>query len=368
MRKIRILSIDGGGIRGIIPAVVVKYIEEQLQKKTNNPLARISDYFDLIAGTSTGGILSCFYLTPNSSLKNNLPSSKYEAEKALDFYLNDGIKIFNQSKRANWFGLRSLFNATEYSPKRLESIFDKEFEYNRFSSLLKPCLITSYNLKQKKAEFFFSRDKFKDFFVKDVARSTSAAPTYFPPAKIKELSSKKEMINIDGGVFANNPTMCAYAQSRISEFEQTNPNPTAADMLIISIGTGAKQYELDKIKTVNKWNVLNWAKVIPEIMMDGAVDTVHYQIDKMFSAFGNRLNYKRIDVPLKYRKTYDSNMANASNKNTDALLKAGNYALFDAKQEKPNQLSLDNFIDLLIKNSPQEEVKNELNIEIKKEQ
>ena len=367
MRKIRILSLDGGGIRGIIPAVVVKYIEEELQKKTNNPLTRISDYFDLIAGTSTGGILSCFYLTPNLSLKSNLPSCKYKAEEALNFYLNDGIKIFNKSKRTNWFGLRYLFNATEYSPKKLESIFKKEFEYNRFNSLLKPCLITSYNLKQKKAEFFFSRDRFKDYFVRDVVRSTSAAPTYFPPAKIKELSSKREMVNIDGGVFANNPTMCAYAQSRIFEFEQSNSNPTAADMLILSIGTGAKQYELDKIKTVNRWNVLNWAKVIPEIMMDGAVDTVHYQIDKMFSAFGNRLNYKRIDVPLKYRKTYDSNMANASKKNTEALYKAGNYALFDAKQEKPNQLSLDNFIDLLIVNSPQREIKEELNVE-KKEQ
>ena len=63
-RKIKILSIDGGGIRGIIPAVILNYIEKGLQTQSGNPNATLADYFDLVAGTSTGGILSCFYLLP----------------------------------------------------------------------------------------------------------------------------------------------------------------------------------------------------------------------------------------------------------------------------------------------------------------
>jgi patatin-like phospholipase/acyl hydrolase len=61
----RILSIDGGGIRGIIPGQILVILEEKLKAKTGNENARIADYFDLIAGTSTGGILTCAYLTPD---------------------------------------------------------------------------------------------------------------------------------------------------------------------------------------------------------------------------------------------------------------------------------------------------------------
>jgi uncharacterized protein len=67
MRKARILSLDGGGMRGIIPATVLEYVENKIIELTKNPNARIADYFDMVAGTSTGGILCAFYLTPNSS-------------------------------------------------------------------------------------------------------------------------------------------------------------------------------------------------------------------------------------------------------------------------------------------------------------
>ena len=63
----RILSIDGGGIRGLIPAQVLTVLETKLQKASGNPDARIADYFDLVAGTSTGGILTCIYLCPDEA-------------------------------------------------------------------------------------------------------------------------------------------------------------------------------------------------------------------------------------------------------------------------------------------------------------
>ena len=87
-KKVRILSLDGGGIRGIIPATVLEYVEKQLIEKTNNSNARLADFFDIIVGTSTGGILACFYLTPNPN--STKPGSKYIASEALELYSKKG--------------------------------------------------------------------------------------------------------------------------------------------------------------------------------------------------------------------------------------------------------------------------------------
>ena len=100
MKKIRILSIEGGGIRGIIPGTILCYLEEQLQLKDNSHL-KLGDYFDFIAGTSTGGILSCIYLIPTKDGK-----AKYSAKDALDLYLDHGNKFFNHIYLNGWKGLK----------------------------------------------------------------------------------------------------------------------------------------------------------------------------------------------------------------------------------------------------------------------
>lgn len=98
MQKIKVLSIDGGGIRGIIPGTILTYVEKQLQTRSKNPGAKLADYFDLIAGTSTGGILTCCYLVPDENGK-----SKYSADFALDIYLNEGPQIFKVSKSEQYY-------------------------------------------------------------------------------------------------------------------------------------------------------------------------------------------------------------------------------------------------------------------------
>lgn len=354
MKKVRILSLDGGGMRGIIPATVLEYVENKIIEITKNPNARLADYFDLVAGTSTGGILSGFYLTPNPEKNPNQPNTKYKASEAIDFYENDGIKIFNDSKKWNWFGLRQLFNAAQYSPKALEKILNREFKDLKMSNLYKPCIITTYNMFSKNAFFFSSREpkeKQREFYLRDVLRSTSAAPTYFPPAFIKNLSTLKKMVNIDGGVFANNPAMCAYSEGRASSFGDIS-FPSAKDMLILSIGTGGGQFNLPNVKKSSKWGILSWATSIPNIMMDGSIDTVDYQMKNIFDTLNqkDKFNYKRIDVP-KNERTYSSDMADASPENIKALKKAGNEALNAAQVNKKNEYTLDHFIHKLIENN-----------------
>lgn len=351
-KKVRILSLDGGGIRGIIPATVMEYVEQKLQVVSGNPNARIADYFDMIVGTSTGGILACFYLTPNPN--NNGPSSKYPATEAIKFYSEKGKSIFTDSKKHEWFGLRQIFNATAYSPKNIEGIFREEFGELRFRDLLKRCVVTTYNMASQSAFFFNSREeehKKREFLLRDVVRSTSAAPTYFPPAFINNLATGLQMVNIDGGVFANNPALCAYAEARHTAFGFID-YPTAKDMLMLSIGTGGGNLSFKQFESVDSWGAINWAKTAPDIMMDGSVDTVEFQMKLLFDTLEgeHKHNYKRIDVPLNQRK-YASDMADASPGNIEKLKAAGKAALASALNTSQPAESLDAFIQKLVDQS-----------------
>jgi uncharacterized protein len=92
MKKIKILSIDGGGIRGILPGTILMQLEKILKKKDAGNSFKLGDYFDMIAGTSTGGILACIYLTPGEN-----GYAKYSAEDALNLYLKNGHIIFDRN-------------------------------------------------------------------------------------------------------------------------------------------------------------------------------------------------------------------------------------------------------------------------------
>jgi len=355
-KKVRILSLDGGGMRGIIPATVLEYLEKKLIEKSGNPNARIADYFDMIVGTSTGGILGCFYLTPNPSNGNGKPSSKYSASEAIKFYTEQGKLIFNDSKKHSWFGARQIFNATRFTPDNLEKIFRKEFGEMKFNQLLKPCIVTTYDMYKQSSFFFNSREepaKNREFYLRDVVRSTSAAPTYFPPAVILNLKTGQRMVNIDGGVFANNPAMCAYSEARTTVFQQ-KPNPSAKDMLLLSIGTGGGRMEFPKdIFSSGSWGAINWATTAPDIMMDGSVDTVSYHLSRMFSTLEgtDKMNYLRVDVP-ENKRNYNSDMSDASPLNVAALQNAGKEALKSAIESGNGRHTLDEFAELLIQNQP----------------
>lgn len=349
MKKVRILSIDGGGIRGVIPAVIINYIEKQLQVKTENPKARIADFFDLIAGTSTGGILCCIYLSPSMEGKENEGfSTRFSASEALDFYTKEGFNIFNASKNSNWKRLWGLSNATEFSPNNIEKLFNNKFGDLLIENLTKPCIITTYDMKSKSSYFFSSREPVemnRRFFVRDVVRSTSAAPTFFPPAKIKNIITKEEMVNIDGGVFANNPSMCAYAEARNTDFPELGiEKPSAKDMLILSLGTGGGSFKLPDLSKSPTWGVLKWAKSIPEIMMDGSVDTVAFQMKEIFETLKtetDKNSFLRVDVPG-HAKIYSPDMSDASPENIEKLKSAGEITLEEYKNK------IDQFINKLI--------------------
>lgn len=332
MKKIRILSLDGGGIRGIIPGVILNYLEKKLQTLDNSTL-KIGDYFDFIAGTSTGGILACTYLLPSLT-----GTAKHSASEALNIYLKEGGDIFHSdvlTKVRSGFGLLD----EKYDDDALNENLQAIFKESLLSSLVKPCLITTYEITSRSAYFFNSADAksdaIYDFKVKDVARSTSAAPTYFEPAKIQS-ESGQTFYFIDGGMFANNPSLCAYAEVRKLKFSELllrddKPDfPSAKDMLMISIGTGTvkKPYYYNELKTAGK---LEWIQPIIDILMSGNTETVDYQLKQMYKTLSknNKNDYYRLEPSLREAM---SEMDLATGTNLENLRQAGLWYVSKNKQ------------------------------------
>ncbi len=333
-KKIRILSIDGGGIKGILPGTILQYIESEINKK-EGANKRLSDYFDLIAGTSTGGILTSIYLTPG---KDGRP--KYTAKEAVDLYIEKGHEIFDIGF---WHKMRSVGGVTDekFPVAHIEKNLKKYLGDTKLSELLKPCLITSYEITKRAAVFFNSvngkKGELDDFYVRDICRATSAAPTYFEAASIKSIYGAPYSL-VDGGVFANNPALCAYAEARKMPFSKilNDPGkpdlPSAKDMIIVSIGTGAtgKSY---LYKDAKKWGAIGWLLPIIDILMSGNSETVSYQLKQMFKTLDNEVDkkdYFRLEPAIGEAKTA---MDNSSAENIRKLVEAGKRYVTEHEDE-----------------------------------
>ena len=321
-KKIRILSLDGGGIRGIISCVILKYVEEQLQE-LDNPNAKLGDYFDLISGSSTGGILAAILLFPDNSKK-----AKFSVQEALNLYAKRGDEIFEVSlweKLINPFG---LFNE-KISDENLEKQLNAVFKNLQLKDFIKPSLITSYDVTQRKAKFFTSHDaieSLENFYVKDVCRATSAAPTYFEPAQIKSFYGQ-EFTLIDGGVYANNPALCAYAEARKINFStilndlEKPDKPSIKDIIIVSVGTGTvlKEYQFEDLENAGK---LKWITPLIDILLSSNVETVDYHLRKMYETLSAR-NHKNYHRLMPHLQNASPEMDDTSPENILELLQAG---------------------------------------------
>lgn len=314
--KLRILSIDGGGIRGIVPGTILVQLEGMLQELTGDPETRLADFFDLIAGTSTGGILSCLYLMPDCLDQPAKARPRFSAEEAVNLYFQRGDEIFDLSLWQQISSGKGLVDE-KYNSKAIEEALLDYFQEVQLSHLLKPCLITAYDLRARRAHFFNQMDAREkgpgwDFLVRDIARATSAAPTYFECARIKAADHAVYPL-IDGGLAANNPALCAYAEARGMPRPQppakkntgkkkaaANPPKltwTAKDMCILSLGTGSikKPYIYKEAKD---WGLVEWVQPVLDILMSASAETVHYQLTQIFDAVEAPEQYLRIDSDL----------------------------------------------------------------------
>jgi hypothetical protein len=222
MKPIRVLSIDGGGIRGVIPARVLARLETLTARPTY-------ELFDLIVGTSIGGIAAMGLVLPK---ERGRPDSAAEIGA---FYERHGPLIFPQATltfprtredlrelvakvgmQAAMFGSNPEAGNARYSPVALEKALGEQFGEARLSEAIRRVIVTAYDVTGGRPVLFDSEaartNGSADYLMRDVARATSAAPTVFPP-KVLPAAGGSEHIFIDGGVFANNPAMVGYAEA-----------------------------------------------------------------------------------------------------------------------------------------------------------
>lgn len=325
----RILSIDGGGIRGIIPGQILSRLEAKLE--AHRAGSRIADYFDLIAGTSTGGILTCLYLCPDESGQR----PRFSASDAVDLYLENGDEIFEIPV---WHRARTLGGVVDekFPASSLEGLLEEYFGDLQLSQLLGPCLIPAYDIKRREAKFFNQvtarQTPGRDFLVRDVARATSAAPTFFECAHVTSMSKIRYPL-IDGGVFANNPALCAYAEAR-----KFIGGPTAKDMVILSLGTGEEKVS-HSYAEAKDWGLAQWAKPVLDIMMAGVSETIDYQLRQIYDAVGAPGQYLRLQAPLRRE---NAAMDNAEQSNLRELAELG------TELAEKSDAELDRFVQLLL--------------------
>ncbi|EDV19343.1 uncharacterized protein TRIADDRAFT_62223 [Trichoplax adhaerens] len=311
-----ILSIDGGGIRGIIPAVVLSEIE----RCTHRP---ISYNFNLISGTSTGGIISLGLTTPEAE---NSCKPKYRAADILSLYKDKSSEIFYE-RTISWLG----FASHKYCDKRLKNVLSQYFNDTTLSQLLTDVAIPACNQNQLLVTTYFTRcealkDPRKNFKILDVALATSAAPTYFPPHRIiidqrhntKTNSTQKlEHVFIDGGVHANNPAGYAYKHALDQGIKREN-------IYLWSLGTGDAVNSI--LRPQSNQGALFWATKLHRVLeaQQNNVD------DELHSIMGS--HYSRWQYWLEYPIRFDDNSENA----VQFLINAGHEVIEDLRADDNN--------------------------------
>ncbi len=253
-----ILSLDGGGIRGLIQALVLDHLEQC----TGRP---VSQCFDLIAGTSTGGILALALCRPGPG-----GAPQYAAADLVRLYEEEGPTIF---PRSGWrkFSSADAWLEEKYTHKGLESVLEKYLGNEPLGSALTRVMITSYDIQSREPLFLKSwREEWSLVEMRHAARATSAAPTYFEPALVPVSGSVKALI--DGGVFINNPAMSAYVESRLLH--------QGEEVCVLSIGTG-ELTEPISYEDARDWGKAGWAVPLLDCMFDGASDAVNYQMQHL---------------------------------------------------------------------------------------
>lgn len=300
MASFRLLSIDGGGIRGLIPALVLAHIEE----KVGRP---IYELFDAIAGTSTGGMLALGLARPGGDLKTRAAelAELYQANGSTIFAEDLGRRVFYElvdslrpppvTPNEHGLGLprhispRDLLRP-KYDADGRRRVLQSFFQGMQLTDALTRVFITSYDTYEREPVLLVSRPEdsatghyfdavSEGISMLDAALATSAAPTYFPAHKIMRPGHSRGSHGqdyyslVDGGVFANNPTALAHAFLREGVIE--------ADDLIVSLGTGSMTapYTFDDVE---KAGVLQWAFPMLKMMFDGQSEAVALGLQRRF--------------------------------------------------------------------------------------
>ena len=288
--KYKILSIDGGGIRGIIPALLLAEIERRTQKP-------IFTLFDLITGTSSGGILALGLTKPRlrSDASDTLPVAEYTAEDLLQLFLEYGVEVFYEPLFQRLLGpLDDIFLQPKYPSESKEEILRQYFGTALLENNLKEVFVTSYDI-EKRIPIFFTNKLEKEqiesknfgklcggFSLLNAALATTATPTYFAPHRVVDPHNSGIIHTlIDGGVFANNPAHLAILEAQISSQRKAQKVLNPEDILVVSLGTGSLT-SVYPYKEVKNWGLWQWGRPLLNMMFDSNSKVVAGELEQLF--------------------------------------------------------------------------------------
>jgi patatin-like phospholipase/acyl hydrolase len=288
-----VLSIDGGGIRGIIPAMMLHHLETATGHQT-------ADLFDLMVGTSTGGILALGLAQQDPQKPEK---SRYSARDLAELYANRGSQIFGKNLWRQFRSALGIFDES-YSASPLETALSDYFDDSVLGDCRCPTIVTAYDLEARSTAFFKSfKPEHAQILCKSAARATSAAPTFFEPAQV-EVAGKSTAL-IDGAVFLNSPVVSAYAEA-LKLF------PGDA-ITVVSLGTGELAKPISGRQAAG-WGKIGWMLPVLDCVFDGMSKAADYQM-KLF--LGDR--YQRFQLTL---EEASDELDNATPRNITALFEA----------------------------------------------
>jgi patatin-like phospholipase/acyl hydrolase len=281
-KPFKILSIDGGGIKGLYSASVLAKIEEKAGKSSG-------ECFDMICGTSTGGLIAL-------GLANG-----QNAEALVNLYFKDGNKIFPtfENRIARIFNrtvihtIKQTFLYGKYSNRKLKKLIEDNFGTTTLGQLKNLVCIPSFNLISGMPRVFKYPHKEGGFFMDkniplvDAALATSAAPTYFP------IHEYNDFLFVDGGVWANNPSMCGLLEA-LKYFVGEDKEYTHVEMLSIASVSKPTGWPA---KIRKRRSFIGWKSKLIEPSMDGQAYFAHFFLDTALSRIHKDSIYVRIESP-----------------------------------------------------------------------
>lgn len=280
-KTFKILSIDGGGIKGLYSASILASLELKTGKS-------ITDHFDMICGTSTGGLIAI-------GLANGM-----SAKSLVDLYMTKGSLIFPTSNNRfvrsfqnSYKSLKQIFFTNKHSVKPLKRILEDLFGNKKMNDANNLLCIPSFNLTNGQPKVFKKSGSQTEHFVDntiklvDIALATSAAPSYYP------IHEHNNFLYTDGGVWANNPSLCGLLEA-IDYYVGEGKEFDDFSILSISSITSSNGW----VHTLNKSkSVVGWNKKLLQTAMDGQSYFADYFAEKIIPKINPKGKYIRIKSP-----------------------------------------------------------------------
>ncbi|MBI4184945.1 MAG: patatin-like phospholipase family protein [Proteobacteria bacterium] len=287
----KILAVDGGGIRGIIPATITEFIERETGRSA-------SQLFDMFIGTSTGAILTAGLVTPTE--RGGRVVRRYGAREIMRIYRNLGSQVFQDAdlatvleplEKPNPLKAKKMIESIQrlheplHSVRNLERLLGEQYGDITMKDVLKRLLLTTYDL-QSRSPLVFDSAEHKNRKVAKVVAASAAAPAFFAPVRMPRAGGQRYLLT-DGGVCLSNPALhaCIVAMSEGVRKE---------DMVVVSIGTGHAQSPGvgDDIENWGPWQWMLRMGLL-DVMFDAMADAADQQLALLLGA-----NYHRLQVAL----------------------------------------------------------------------